>query len=114
MIHGSEQGREHEARGTAAISVAALLWGFNYVNTKFALGQFNPFALTLVRVAVSTLFFVLVLRLSREQPLRIRDHWRSFLILSIFGIVGAQLLWIYGLEFTTPSHSALMFTLMPS
>lgn len=113
MTQPGDRGSGHEARGAAAISVAALLWGFNYVNTKFALGQFDPFALTLVRVAVSTLFFRFALILARKRPLKFREHWRSFLLPSIFGIVGAQLLWVYGLEFTTPSHSALMFTLMP-
>ena len=99
--------------GLSAISSAALIWGFSYVSTKYAIGEIDPFALILLRVVTSAAFFVLVVRITRLRPLSLRRHWREFLPLAVFGIAGSQILWVYGLRYTTPSHSALMFALMP-
>ena len=102
-----------EAKGSAAISLAGLLWGFNYVNTKFVITEVDPFALTLLRVLVAMPFFFLALLVVRRPATGALRDWKTFLPLGFTGVAASQLLWIIGLQHTTPSHSALMFTLLP-
>ena len=102
-----------EAKGSAAISLAGLLWGFNYVNTKFVITEVDPFALTLLRVLVAMPFFFLALLVVRRPATGALRDWKTFLPLGLTGVAASQLLWIIGLQHTTPSHSALMFTLLP-
>lgn len=102
-----------EAKGSLAISLAGLLWGFNYVNAKFAISEIDPFALTLLRMVVATPLFFVVLTVARRPARGALRDWKTFLPLGLTGVAASQLLWIYGLQHTTPAHSALMFTLLP-
>ena len=101
-------------KGTVMLSTAMLVWGLNFVLTKIALVGFDPFALMLLRHALSTLTFMSILFFRGINVFELtRKHWKKILPLGILGIVGNQLLFLWGMNYTTPSHSALMFTIMP-
>jgi drug/metabolite transporter (DMT)-like permease len=108
----SAENRSHLAAATAAVATANFFWGYNYIATKYALKEIDPFALHLLRVTTVALLLLLLLR---HQGLRLGNvlkHWRPALV-PAFGMLLSQLFWLYGLHFTSASHSSLMYTLMP-
>jgi drug/metabolite transporter (DMT)-like permease len=108
----SADDRSSLAAATAAVGAANLFWGFNYVATKFALNEIDPFALHLVRVSAVALLMWFVLR-RRGMGLReVLRHWRPALIPAA-GLLISQISYLYGLHFTSPTHSALLYTLLP-
>ncbi|HUX08247.1 MAG TPA: DMT family transporter [Acidobacteriota bacterium] len=102
------------AAATAAVAAANVFWGFNYVATKFALFEIDAFALHLVRVT-AVLLLMLMLLVLRRRGRRFTDvlkHWRAAIIPAA-GLLASQVCYLYGLQFTSPAHSALMYTLLP-
>ena len=101
-------------KGTLAISAAALLWGFTYVSTKIALEDFDTFALMLFRHLSAGTIILTVLKLKGINLRKeIKEHWKALIPLSLLGIVIKQIFYLWGISNTTPSHSALMYTLVP-
>ena len=100
------------AAATAAVAAANVFWGFNYVATKFALFEIDAFALHIVRVTAVLLLMLLVLRHRGRRFVDVMKHWRAGIIPAA-GILVSQLCYLYGLQFTSPAHSALMYTLLP-
>lgn len=101
-------------KGTISISFAALLWGFTYVATKIALQEFDTFALMLFRHLSAGVLILTILKFKRIKILQVaREHWKELLPLSILGIIIKQIFFLWGLSNTSPSHSALMYTLVP-
>lgn len=101
-------------KGTLAISFAALLWGYTYIATKIALQEFDTFALMLFRnLSAGTLILIILKIRGIKLFAEIRQHWKALLPLSILGIVIKQMFFMWGLSNTSPSHSALMYTLGP-
>lgn len=100
-------------KGTISISFAALLWGFTYVATKIALQEFDTFALMLFRHLSAGVLILTILKFKRIKILQVaREHWKELLPLSILGIIIKQIFFLWGLSNTSPSHSALMYTLV--
>jgi drug/metabolite transporter (DMT)-like permease len=101
-------------KGISALSLAMLLWGFNFVSTKFAVQEVDPFAVTALRSILSALIFGLVMTMRGANPFSfIRENWRKIWPLAFTGIFMNQLFFMWGLKNTTPSHSALVVTLLP-
>ncbi len=90
-----------------------LIWGGNFLVSKFALFHFHPLTIATARVFFSaTAFLILMLFAKESKKIQIFDHFRITL-LAFFGIILNQLLFIFGLKYTTPSHSALMIATIP-
>jgi drug/metabolite transporter (DMT)-like permease len=98
----------------AAIIAALVMWTISFVTTKFALEEIDPYAMLLLRIVIGTL---ILLAISAFRHLNIwplaRKHWRQLLPLSLTGIFFTQLGWTVGLSYTQPSHSSLIYTLIP-
>ena len=43
----------------------------------------------------------------------LKKYWKKFLLLAIFGVIASQMGFVVGLTLTTPSHGALIYTLLP-
>lgn len=100
--------------GTLAISVTMLMWGFNFIATKLALRDIDPFALMQIRHVFSALLFILILKFKSGSVIsEVKTNWKKVLPVSFLGIVANQIFYLWGLNHTTPSHSALMYTLLP-
>ena len=99
--------------GVVAVSAACLIWGFNYVPTKIAIDEIDPLAILLVRLVFSTLLYLGLLFISRQSLRSILVHWRLGLLLALLNVTGDQLLFLVGLKFTTASHAAMMYALVP-
>ena len=109
----TEKGRSGALAGLAGAAAAVLIWGFNYIPTKIALREIEPLALELARLVVAVPLYVLVLVARREKIRELLPYWREGLYLGLFAVVGDQILFLFGLKYTTASHGSLMYILVP-
>jgi len=98
------------------VGIAMALWAFNYPVAKFAYREIDGLTLGTLRVVVAALCLVPIYPFYRRRrplrrPLRRRDYW----ILAWLGVFVAlnQVLFIYGLSYTTVGHSAVILAIGP-
>jgi len=90
-----------------------LVWGVNFAFVKFALTDFHPLSFTIARFFLAALFLLGVMAATRE-PFGIERRDRFAVIkLGFIGITLYNLFFMYGLKYTTASHSALFISLSP-
>jgi drug/metabolite transporter (DMT)-like permease len=91
----------------------ALVWGVNFAFVKFALTDFLPLSFTIVRFFVAALFLAGVMFVTGE-PFAIERRDRLAIVkLGFIGITLYNIFFMYGLKYTTASHSALFISLSP-
>ena len=91
----------------------AIAWGVNFSFVKFALADFYPLAFTIIRFFLAALFLFCVMIVQRE-PFSIERRDRGkIILLGFIGISLYNLLFIYGLQRTTASNSALFIAMSP-
>ena len=91
----------------------ALVWGVNFSIVKFALSDFFPLSFTITRFLLAALFLFCVMLIARE-PLGIERKDRMAVFrLGLIGIAFYNIFFMYGLRYTTASHSALFISLSP-
>ena len=90
-----------------------LLWGSNVGIAKAAFQYINPVLFAAIRFTVSGILMLLLV-LWKERDLRIqRQDWSLILVVGGLGIGIYQLLWSIGLQWTSATNSALIFTTQP-
>jgi drug/metabolite transporter (DMT)-like permease len=97
---------------TACIVAANLLWALNYVIAKRTVADLPGLAIAAVRMPVASLLLLAALPLvgvARRLP---SGAWRQ-LAFNGAALAGNQVLFIVGLERTTPGHAALISATMP-
>jgi drug/metabolite transporter (DMT)-like permease len=88
--------------------VLNLMWGGSLPATKLGLAEFSPFALSWLRLAVSSVLFLLVLLPGREwRDLGARD-WLALLALGVLGYSGTIGLQTLGTSGTTGASAAVL------
>lgn len=101
---------------TAHLSIIAanLLFGLNYSYSKSVInGGISPFALSEMRIVVAAVLFILVTKLiGNSLKVDKEDRWK-LVIGGIMGVVGNQLLFLKGLEFTSPVDASIITTSNP-
>ena len=91
----------------------ALVWGVNFAVVKFALAEFFPLSFTVTRFMLAALFLFTVL-LATGEPLKIDRKDRFAVVrLGFIGIALYNIFFMYGLKYTSASHSALFISLSP-
>jgi drug/metabolite transporter (DMT)-like permease len=101
------------AAAIAGLLIVVTVWGLNFSVSKWALGQFPPFAFTAIRFALAAVLLALVLRWI-EGPLTLPPgSLRRLAVLGLIGNTGYQLAFISGLARTTATNSALVLASMP-
>jgi len=98
----------------AAAVLVQLLYGLNYTFAKGILneGYMGPAALVVARVTISCLLFWLISFFLPKERIARRDFLR-FGVVAIFGVVVNMLLFLKGLELTSPIHAASIMTIVP-
>ena len=91
----------------------AVVWGVNFAFVKYALAEFSPMSFTVVRFALAALFLVSLMLVNRESLFMERRDISAVVMLGFIGITLYNLLFMYGLNFTTASNSALFISLSP-
>jgi drug/metabolite transporter (DMT)-like permease len=93
--------------------LVAVIWGVNFSFVKFALGDFYPLTFTIVRFFLAALFLLCIMAVQREPFMVERRDAGKIILLGFIGISLYNLLFIYGLQRTTASNSALFIAMSP-
>ncbi|HSB06756.1 MAG TPA: DMT family transporter [Thermodesulfobacteriota bacterium] len=89
------------------------LWGANIGIVKSAFQDIHPVLFAALRFTISGVLMLLFV-LWREKDLRIRSQdWRLIFMVGGLGIGIYQIFWSLGLQWTTATNSALIFTIQP-
>ncbi len=97
----------------AALIPAQVFFGSLPVIGKVVLAAIPPIGLVGIRVAITALILLIIQRFRRRIWLKEKgDYWRLAL-LSLFGVVFNQLLFISGLSLTTAANTSLLAVLIP-
>ena len=91
----------------------SLVWGVNFAFVKFALTDFLPLSFTIVRFFVAALFLAGVMFVKGESFAIERRDRIAIVKLGFIGITLYNIFFMYGLKYTTASHSALFISLSP-
>jgi drug/metabolite transporter (DMT)-like permease len=90
-----------------------LLWGANVGIVKAAFQYINPVLFSAIRFMVSGILMLLLV-LWKERDVRIqKQDWSLILVVGGLGIGMYQVLWSIGLQWTSATNSALIFTIQP-
>ena len=96
-----------------ALVMVQVFFGIHYFVTKILLESMTPRAWATIRIigaaALLMAWNVLVLR-GRQPPWR---HFGKLAVFAVFGVILNQILFVEGLSRTTPSHSAIINSLIP-
>ena len=97
-----------------AVLLVQLLYGFNYTFAKIVMngGYVKPFAFVILRVAGATLLFWLFGLFFKSEKVEKKDYLQFFYA-AIFGVAINMLLFLKGLEFTSPIHASAIVTSTP-
>jgi len=98
---------------SARLIFVALVWGINFAFVKFALHDFAALSFTIVRFSLAALFLVFVMLFDREPLAMDRRDVPSVIMLGFIGITLYNLLFMYGLSYTTASNSSLFISSSP-
>jgi drug/metabolite transporter (DMT)-like permease len=93
--------------------LVSLIWGVNFSLVKYALNDFYPLSFTIVRFSLAALFLVCVLIMTGESLRIERKHISPLIRLGLLGITLYNILFMYGLNLTSATNSALLISLSP-
>jgi len=96
----------------AALLAVQVFFGVHYFAAKLALGMVPARAWATLRIVAAALL-LLGWQLLRRRGMPPRHEWGRLALFSLFGITINQLLFAEGLSRTTPSHSAILNSLIP-
>lgn len=99
-------------RVAAALIAVQVFFGVHYFAAKLALGMVPARAWATMRIAAAAALLLLwqALRRRGTPP---RREWARLALFALFGITLNQILFAEGLSRTTPSHSAILNSLIP-
>lgn len=91
-----------------------LLYGLNFTFAKTVINEnfVKPFALVILRVGGATLLFWAFSLFLPKEKIERKDYIKFFTA-AIFGVVVNMLLFLKGLELTTPIHASSIVTITP-
>ena len=91
-----------------------LLYGLNYTFAKIVINENNvkPFAFALLRVGGATLLFWLLGLFVKQEKIDRKDYL-TFFLGAVFGVAINMLLFLKGLELTSPIHASVIITITP-
>jgi drug/metabolite transporter (DMT)-like permease len=93
--------------------LAVLIWGLNYSLVKFSLKEISPMPFNGLRLPLTALILVIWL-LVVEGNLKVKkEHLLKIILLSVVGYTIYQYVFIYGINYTTASNTAVIFASAP-
>src|SRR5437764_1936791 len=98
-----------------ALVAHTLVSAGTYLFAKRALMEIPALPLGLLRFAGAALLLLILLRRARPAGERFapRREWKKLLFLAAVAVPVNQILFLYGLQLSTASHAALLYTLTP-
>ncbi len=101
------------AQVVPALLLAVLIWGFVYSSIKYVQQGIPPTGLATLRTVVGAAFLLAIFLVREGWPSLTPREWGHLTLLGLVGCTAFQLLLIWGLKWTTPSHSALLGNASP-
>jgi len=101
------------AKTVAALLTVQLFFAVHYLASKFVVETVPPRVWAFARVAAAALILLLLDRLRRRAGKVAPRDMAKLALFALFGVVINQLCFTEGIHRTTPSHSALINTLIP-
>ncbi len=97
-----------------AVLLVQILYGLNFTFAKIVMnGHYvQPFAFVLLRVAGATALFWLIGLFLPKETIEKKDYLKFF-VAAVFGVVINMLLFLKGLELTTPISASVIVTITP-
>jgi drug/metabolite transporter (DMT)-like permease len=97
-----------------ALFMVQLLYGLNYTFAKFVVneGFAKTFGLTLLRVGGATILFWIFGLFFKKEKIETKDYF-TFFIAAVFGVAVNMMLFLKGLELTSPIHASVIVTITP-
>ncbi|MFD2822663.1 DMT family transporter [Lacinutrix iliipiscaria] len=97
-----------------AVFLVQLLYGLNYTFAKFVMngGYIKPFGLVLLRILGATILFWILDAFMPKEKIDKKD-FKTFFLAAVFGVVTNMLLFLKGLELTTPIHASVIMITTP-
>ncbi|WP_452220068.1 DMT family transporter [Lacinutrix salivirga] len=97
-----------------ALFLVQLLYGINYTFAKFIMneGYVKPFGLVILRVLGATILFWILGTFMPKEKIDRKDY-KTFFLAAVFGVATNMLLFLKGLELTTPIHASVIVTITP-
>lgn len=105
--------RAFGATDIALISMT-LIWGFNFIVVKTALGELSPMTFLALRFSTASIFFLIAVFLVQKRLLIPRREWGKVALIGIVGTTIYQPLFINGLAMTKASNTALILATTPA
>jgi drug/metabolite transporter (DMT)-like permease len=96
-----------------ALALVQILFGVHYFVAKLILADMPPRAWAAVRICIAAAILLVWTVLAKRARPHGRDAWKKLALYALFGVTINQLLFVEGLSRTTPSHSALINSLIP-
>jgi drug/metabolite transporter (DMT)-like permease len=93
-----------------------LMWAFQFSGAKIATERLGPIAVALIPLALSTVLFAPLVRISRGKkpgPRWTPAVWRELLLASTLGIIPAQLGLTWGVEHSLASNASVLTLTIP-
>ena len=97
-----------------ALFMVQLLYGLNYTFAKVVMNDnfIKPFAFVVLRVGGATLLFWLISIVLPKEKIERKDYFKFF-VAAVFGVAINILLFLRGLELTSPIHASAIVTITP-
>ncbi|WP_460220580.1 DMT family transporter [Psychroserpens sp. MEBiC05023] len=97
-----------------AVFLVQLLYGLNYTFAKSIIndGFIKTFGLTLYRVGGATILFWIFGLFFKKEKVETKDYF-TFFLGAVFGVGLNMLLFLKGLELTSPIHASVIVTITP-
>lgn len=90
-----------------------LLTSFTHILGKPAAVYFPTILLTFLRLTIASISLIIILSI-RKKPFRVASgDLFAFVRLSLLGVVGNILLFLWGLKYTIPAHPGLLYATTP-
>jgi drug/metabolite transporter (DMT)-like permease len=95
------------------IIVGQLIAGGTFPIAKIAVSSIEPFTLALLRFGIASVAMVLIIVATGRVRKIERGDWLRFIMIGLLAVPLNQLLFLYGLKFTTAGRSALYYGATP-
>lgn len=98
----------------AALLMVQILYGLNYTFAKIVFNDnyISPLAFVVLRVAGAAILFWIISLFLPKEKIQKKDYFK-FILAAIFGVGINMILFLKGLELTTPIHASAIMTITP-
>jgi drug/metabolite transporter (DMT)-like permease len=97
----------------ALLSFVQVLFGLNFVASKFVVGVIAPAQFASWRFFLSGIFLLFIQRIRGKDLSIPKSSWKELALLAFFGFSVSQALFLWGLSKTTAINTALISTTIP-